>query len=724
VGYDGTGTFTVGGGVLNVENRIELGGSNEVDPGDGTTITSAGSGSLLVTSGTINENNSGIYVGVAEESTGNLFEMTGGTVTTGGNGLDMAKGANSDATVNIKDGSLIINDGGFFMAMGTGSSTTVQIGYADGSGNPSVYVGDDNYEIGNKGTAVYTQWSGSVVQDGGSGTDNLVVTQDAGSDGTFNLYGGVFDLRAPGDQAGDTNGEVNFNRGVGTATIEGRNGQTARLYVPNKFQLTNQSTGASIVNIDTGGEVHVQGGIDYRSGGMVDAVNLKGGLLNFYGDGATIDQRDLDDQFNWTGGRMQNLTTWNGHQGGAAYVQEDLGKGGDREGVLGDASPTATTGAGSGTAGGLLFDGDQDYVNFGNGVNMFNGQSEVALSIWFRRDGDQATQTNHNINNVLVAQSGGGSNNDNFEIGSDGDNIEFYLDVGSGPANETMSVDTSGAGGIGTTWHHVVLSYDGTAGLDVWFDNNQILTGDTSFSGAFAASGSNAPLTLGIARPGSDDWGDFLGAMDEFAFWHETLDAAGVADLYNGGSGNQLAAALATAEFYASLDTVYISQWLQQDAGVMAPGASIGTTTVNDNYDVGNNDPATATTSADPLAAVWEIELDPDTAIGSAGGRTQYDADFIDVNGTLTLAADSVLSLIDITGSDFAGLTSDHVFIIAEYDELDGTFGAVEGLPASLVDYNFDDANQIAIMPEPATLALTGLGATATLLARRRRRRA
>jgi hypothetical protein len=368
-------------------------------------------------------------------------------------------------------------------------------------------------------------------------------------------------------------------------------------------------------------------------------------------------------------------------------------------------------------------------VTFGD-VDLGDGQGKFSVALWFNRRTDRGDATNHGADNVLVAQSS--NQNDNFELGSEGDFIEFYLDT-TGPDIGTgvSRADTSGVlGGITNgDWFHVVFTYDDDLGDDTVptatvYVNGQFINGFSGYDGPLAGS-DGSPWTLGIARPEHDAWGDFDGLMDEVAVWEGTaLTQADVDDLYNGGAGSNTAVALDTATFYATLDAVYVSQALEQTAGVLAPGASIGTTTVNDDYTVGDGVGTAA--SADPAAAVWEMELDPATAAGPAGpgGAVPHDADFVDVNGKLTLGPDSVLRLLDITGDDFAVLGPDHVFFIAEYDELVGTFGAVEGLPANLVDYDYDGTGRIAVTPEPATLALLAAGGVGVLLRRRRRRAA
>ncbi len=68
----------------------------------------------------------------------------------------------------------------------------------------------------------------------------------------------------------------------------------------------------------------------------------------------------------------------------------------------------------------------------------------------------------------------------------------------------------------------------------------------------------------------------------------------------------------------------------------------------------------------------------------------------------------------------------DLAYVIATYGSLVGTFNSVSGLPSGYtVDYNFNNANQIAVdlVPEPGTIGMVGLGVMALMLVGRWRNR-
>ena len=80
----------------------------------------------------------------------------------------------------------------------------------------------------------------------------------------------------------------------------------------------------------------------------------------------------------------------------------------------------------------VYFDGTDDGLSFED-LDELDAPRQFGISIWFKREVDKsgtAIDTNHQINNVLLSQSSG-SSNDNLEIGTEGNQVEIYMDSGA-----------------------------------------------------------------------------------------------------------------------------------------------------------------------------------------------------------------------------------------------------------------------------------------------------
>ncbi len=197
---------------------------------------------------------------------------------------------------------------------------------------------------------------------------------------------------------------------------------------------------------------------------------------------------------------------WDAGYVGVWHLAEDAS---DSTASAHDGTVNGATYAAGLIGGGVDFDGDNDYVSFGD-INAMDAPTAFSVSLWFNRRTDRTDASNHKVDNVLVAQSSN-NNNDNFEIGTDGGNVEIYLDTqveGTTPATASAGVENG-------TWRHVAVTYDANVA------NSFVLYVDGTEAGRWSqwsgglASGQGSPFSLGIARAGSDDWGDYNGLMDE-----------------------------------------------------------------------------------------------------------------------------------------------------------------------------------------------------------------
>ena len=116
-----------------------------------------------------------------------------------------------------------------------------------------------------------------------------------------------------------------------------------------------------------------------------------------------------------------------------------------------------------------------------------------------------------------MAQSSSASN-DNFEIGTQGSQIEIYIDSGTAATDQTVRVD---AGITNDVWYHLALVYGSE--LAVYLDGVKKNTW-TQYNGRLESSGIS-PLSIGIARPDSQRWGEFSGQMHRVQLFYNELSS-------------------------------------------------------------------------------------------------------------------------------------------------------------------------------------------------------
>ena len=189
----------------------------------------------------------------------------------------------------------------------------------------------------------------------------------------------------------------------------------------------------------------------------------------------------------------------------------------------------------------LSFDGNNDSVMAGV-IPELAAPAAFTTSAWFRRTVDRAgsgAETNHYVNNVLFAQSSDGAN-DNLEIGTEGDFLEIYLDTdqlggAALPLRQQVPLQND-------TWHHLVVTYDRHQAneLKLYWDG-LLVSQHTEYGGPVTPS-ETSPFSIGLARPGQNEWGDFEGLIDDVAIWNEALHSSQVTTLFQGTSPLMLSA--------------------------------------------------------------------------------------------------------------------------------------------------------------------------------------
>jgi len=173
------------------------------------------------------------------------------------------------------------------------------------------------------------------------------------------------------------------------------------------------------------------------------------------------------------------------------------------------------------------FNGNNDYVSFGQISEMESGPTTFSALLWFNRDRDIGNDdTNHRVENVLLANSSNNSN-DNFELGTDGQQIDLYLDTTGGDRDVHFN-----AGIQDDTWYQIAVTFDpGRANEgQVYLDGVRVYQ-DTQWGNKLDAA-TNTPFTLGLARPNGSFWGDYDGFMDNVRLSTNSFSDAWLAASY------------------------------------------------------------------------------------------------------------------------------------------------------------------------------------------------
>lgn len=177
-----------------------------------------------------------------------------------------------------------------------------------------------------------------------------------------------------------------------------------------------------------------------------------------------------------------------------------------------------------------FFDGDNDYVNFGNNLD-FERTDTRSFQFWMNQP---ATPTVHR---AFMGKTNAGTHV-GFDMGIRGDiandPLEFEL-RGSSTFLVARAVPNTAWDG---NYHHIVMTYAGTSlvsGVKIYQDGVSLTVTDpgTDLSQNITNTGN---LLLGIFIEALLI-SDFLGNIDEVGVWNRVLAQSEVTELYNGGAG-------------------------------------------------------------------------------------------------------------------------------------------------------------------------------------------
>ena len=149
----------------------------------------------------------------------------------------------------------------------------------------------------------------------------------------------------------------------------------------------------------------------------------------------------------------------------------------------------------SDNGGSIVFDGTNDYINFGSVSDVNFGTGDFAVECWFLDDGSAP-----DYGGLVVNGQSGGSDTTSFQLGKRGvsgqtNRIEFVRGEASGSYSIYDSTNTIQS----NTWTHVIATRIGTT---VKLYVNGVEVDSMTDSGSY----SNTALRVGVNRGGSIYW--------------------------------------------------------------------------------------------------------------------------------------------------------------------------------------------------------------------------
>ena len=209
-------------------------------------------------------------------------------------------------------------------------------------------------------------------------------------------------------------------------------------------------------------------------------------------------------------------------------LDESSGNAIDAVGGLSGTVTGATQGATGKINTAYSFDGNTDYVNFGN-VMDFERTDTRSFQFWVNVAATPSAPLA-----LLTKCAAAVFNGFDMHIRGDvaNDPIEFELRGTSTFLTIRANPSTAWDG----NWHHIVITYAGgsdSASVKFYMDNN-LLTNIDDTTGLSQSVSNAGSLLQGIFIEALL-LDDFSGSMDEIAIWNRVLTATEVATAYNGG---------------------------------------------------------------------------------------------------------------------------------------------------------------------------------------------
>ena len=287
----------------------------------------------------------------------------------------------------------------------------------------------------------------------------------------------------------------------------------------------------------------------------------------------------------------------NNNDEGEYYIDYSLVQGGEDSALVTEGNGTTVLHWGNGNIdadpmfcssnSSLSFDGVDDYVNIGDPDLLdFDYNEPFSVEVWVNIS--QAPSPFYQIISKLNSSLQGWG----FQIFSDM-KLGAYLSNDWG--NNYIYTETTQSLSADNTWHHVMLTYNGSSdasGVNIYVDGSamDVSVASNSLSATITNDGN---LWIGAYDPGYEY---FKGQMDEVAIWNNALAAAEITELYNSGfglsasanSGNYTSSSnlLAYWDFNEGSGSTVVDQTSNGNDGTV-----YGATWMNSDYTLAENSP-------------------------------------------------------------------------------------------------------------------------------------
>lgn len=170
----------------------------------------------------------------------------------------------------------------------------------------------------------------------------------------------------------------------------------------------------------------------------------------------------------------------------------------------------------------ITFDGDGDYVSFGDDASFdFGTTQDFAISFWIK-----TTQSTEGF--VFCKMTSGSAPGFAVEV-YDG---QFWAFIRSDSA-QYVDVNSTALVNSGAAWFHCVANFDRDGNLTIYVNNTQ--EDSASIAGVTTTINNANNLLMGARDDASPYY--FAGSLDEVGVWNRLLTTDEISALYNSGSG-------------------------------------------------------------------------------------------------------------------------------------------------------------------------------------------